>query len=415
MSGIPSRPAPGAPPRRLALMITAFSSLGPFAIDTYLPSFPSIERTFGVSSVATQQTLTAYLVPFALMTLWHGAISDTLGRKRVVVAGTLLFALGSVICALAPTLLVLLLGRVLQGMSAGAGMVVGRAIIRDVCAGAQAQRMMAVITMTFAVAPAVAPIVGGWLEVLMGWRAVFVFLTLVALLVAGWCQWSMPETLPPARRRRFTPGLLLRGYAMVLANRTFTAVGLAMTMIFGGMLIYVLAAPKFLIGHLGLSATEFYWLYGPNTLAMMAGAALSGRMAGRLNRRRTLRLGFRAMLAFALGNVLLNLLVAPRVPWCILPIAGYVLAMGVALPTLALMGLDLFPRRRGLASSCQAFLQSSGNAMVSALLVPLIWHSPLTLAAGMAGMLLGGALLIALALFWLRRGGRACRLAYFGR
>ena len=209
-------------------MITAFSSLGPFAIDTYLPSFPSIERTFGVSSVATQQTLTAYLVPFALMTLWHGAISDTLGRKRVVVAGTLLFALGSVICALAPTLLVLLLGRVLQGMSAGAGMVVGRAIIRDVCAGAQAQRMMAVITMTFAVAPAVAPIVGGWLEVLMGWRAVFVFLTLVALLVAGWCQWSMPETLPPARRRRFTPGLLLRGYAMVLANRTFTAVGLAM-------------------------------------------------------------------------------------------------------------------------------------------------------------------------------------------
>ncbi len=396
-------------------MITAFSSLGPFAIDTYLPSFPSIERTFGVSSVATQQTLTAYLVPFALMTLWHGAISDTLGRKRVVVAGTLLFALGSVICALAPTLLVLLLGRVLQGMSAGAGMVVGRAIIRDVCAGAQAQRMMAVITMTFAVAPAVAPIVGGWLEVLMGWRAVFVFLTLVALLVAGWCQWSMPETLPPARRRRFTPGLLLRGYAMVLANRTFTAVGLAMTMIFGGMLIYVLAAPKFLIGHLGLSATEFYWLYGPNTLAMMAGAALSGRMAGRLNRRRTLRLGFRAMLAFALGNVLLNLLVAPRVPWCILPIAGYVLAMGVALPTLALMGLDLFPRRRGLASSCQAFLQSSGNAMVSALLVPLIWHSPLTLAAGMAGMLLGGALLIALTLFWLRRGKRACRLAYFGR
>lgn len=380
----------GAAYRRLALLITTISSLGPFAIDTYLPSFPEIARSFGVPMVAVQQTLTAYMLPFAIMTLWHGAISDTLGRRRVVISGLLLFMAGSALCALAPTLTVLLVGRALQGMSAGAGMVVGRAIIRDVCAGAAAQRLMSLVSLTFAVAPAVAPVVGGWLHVWFGWRSVFVFLTLLTAGIAGWCYLALPETLPREARRRFKPGLLLRGYAMVLSHPAFVAVGATLMLVFGGMFTYILAAPVFLMQHLGLSETEFYWLYAPNTLAMMAGALLSGRLAGRMTRLRTVRWSFRIMLTAALANMLLNLLWPPQVPWSIIPIALYVLGMALGMPSLMLMGLDLFPRRRGLAASCQAFIQSGGATLVSAFWVPLVWSSPLTLAGGMAVLLLGG-------------------------
>lgn len=373
--------------RNLAFMLTAISSIGPFAIDTYLPSFPDMTRSLGTTAPVMQQTLTAYMLPAALMTLWHGAISDTLGRRRVIIAGLGLFAVASAGCALAPTIGVLIFCRVLQGMIGGAGMVVGRAIVRDVLDGPAAQRLMSLVSLTFALAPAVAPIIGGWLHVWFGWRSVFVFLMVLSGGVAVWSYLALPETLPPSCRRPFTPSFLVRTYREVLCTPPFVALCLTMMFMFAGMFVYILGAPVFLLQQLHLQETEFYWLYVPNTMAMMMGSWISGRLAGKLSRIRTVAYGFGIMWLAAALNVSVNVQGLPGTLWSILPISIYVFGMALSIPCLTLLALDMFPQNRGLAASCQAFIQSGGISLISAFVVPLVWATTLTFAYGSAALL----------------------------
>lgn len=166
--------------QHFAFLLAALSAIGPFAIDTYLPAFPEMAQQLDTSALHIQQTLTFYLVPFGFMMLWHGTLSDALGRRRIILAGLLLFALGSLVCAFANYIEVLWLGRALQGISSGVGMVVGRAMVRDVLQGAHAQRLMAKVAILFAIAPAVSPIVGGYLLRFYDWRGIFIFLALFA-------------------------------------------------------------------------------------------------------------------------------------------------------------------------------------------------------------------------------------------
>ena len=177
-----------AAPRGIAILLASLSALGPFSIDTYLPSFPEIAEKLGATQLEVQQTLSIYLFSFALMTLWHGAISDRFGRRRVILAALVLFAVASAGCAFATRIEQLWFWRAMQGITAGAGIVISRAIVRDLFDGAAAQRLMSQITMMFALAPAVAPVIGGWLQTFFGWRSIFVFLVLstVILLLACW-------------------------------------------------------------------------------------------------------------------------------------------------------------------------------------------------------------------------------------
>jgi DHA1 family bicyclomycin/chloramphenicol resistance-like MFS transporter len=162
--------------RGIALLLAALSSLGPFAIDTYLPSFHEIGSQLNATPIEVQQTLSAYLLSLAAMTLWHGAISDRFGRRRVILVALALFAGASAGCALATRIEQLWFWRALQGITAGAGIVISRAIVRDLFDGAAAQRLMSQITMMFALAPAIAPLIGGQLQNWFGWRSVFAFL-----------------------------------------------------------------------------------------------------------------------------------------------------------------------------------------------------------------------------------------------
>lgn len=151
--------------RGIALLLASLSALGPFSIDTYLPSFTAIAERLGASQIEVQQTLSIYLLSFAAMTLWHGAIADRYGRRRVILVALGLFGLASLGCMLAGSIEQLWFWRAMQGMTAGAGIVISRAIVRDLFDGAAAQRLMAQITMMFALAPAIAPVIGGWLQV----------------------------------------------------------------------------------------------------------------------------------------------------------------------------------------------------------------------------------------------------------
>ena len=375
----------------LAGILAALAAIGPFSIDTYLPAFPAIAAGLSATTLEVQQTLTAYMATFAFMVLWHGALADHFGRRRVILVSMVLFAMASLVCALAPSIAWLWIGRALQGLSGGAGMVVGRAVIRDVYDGVHAQRLMSRVMMIFAVAPAIAPIIGGLLLTLAGWRAIFVFLAVLSGALAYLTWRFLPETLPAAARHPLHPVSLGRAYASVFGSGAFLLVAAAVALNFNGFFLYVLSAPAFLIGHLGLGPQQFAWLFVPGVIGMVIGAALSGRMAGRWLPHRTIAVGFAIMSAAAVLNVLVAALMRPGVPWSVLPIALYTLGMALAMPSLSLIALDQFPSRRGLASSCQSFLQVGINALTAGVLAPVLWASPLTLAAGMAGFLsLGG-------------------------
>ena len=378
-------------PRGIAALLAALSALGPFSIETYLPSFPDIADKLGATPLEVQQTLSAYLFSFAAMTLWHGAIADRFGRRRVILAALVLFGIASAGCALATHIGHLWFWRAMQGVTAGAGIVISRAIVRDLFDGAAAQRLMAQITMMFALAPAIAPVIGGWLQATFGWRSIFVFLMASTALLGVACWKLLPETLPVERRQSLRPGYLARTYHRVLTSPRFLAACAALAFNFAGFFIYVLSAPVFLMRHLGVPETGFLWLFGPAMAGLMAGSWTSARLAGRLPAMRCVALGYAVMAAATLGNLALNLVADPGLPHSVAPLFVYTFGMSLAMPVLTLFALDPFPAQRGLAASCQTFLQSGFNGIAAALIAPALWGSPLILACGMAGLLaLGG-------------------------
>jgi len=376
----------------LALLLAALATLGPFSIDTFLPAMSDIGRALDASPIQMQQALSVYLFCYGLMMLWHGAISDAVGRRPVVLVTSLLFALASIGCMLAPNLGTLLAFRALQGLCGGAGLVVGRAIIRDRFTGHDAQRMMSQVTMLFSLAPAVAPVIGGWLFGAFGWRSIFLFMALVGLglFVASWR--SLPETHGPAQRSPLHLGQLAANYLEVAKKHDFQLLALAVTFNFAGFFVYIPAAPVFLMQHLGLPETAFLWLFGPAMGGLMAGSWTSGRLAGKLSLNRSIALGYGIMSSAALGNLLLNLGATPALPWAVAPLFVYTFGMSLAMPCLTIFALDPFPAQRGLAASCQTFLQSGFNGLAAALIAPMLWGSTRSLALGMGGLMLAGGL-----------------------
>lgn len=382
------RPSPLLP-----FVLAALSALGPFSIDAYLPAFPDIGRALGASQIEVQQTLTVYMLSFAFMVLWHGALADRYGRRAVLLVSTLTFALASTVCALAPSIEWLWMGRGLQGLCGGAGMVVGRAVIRDLHAGAQAQRMMSRVMLIFALAPAIAPMVGAGLLAMAGWRAIFVFLALFGLGLWLLCWRHLPETLPVDARQALHPAGLARAYRSVLTHPAFVLLSACIALNFSGFFLYVLSAPVFIMTHLGKGAADFGWLFVPAVAGMMIGSMLSGRLAGRWTPHRTILTGFATMLAAVLANLLLAAGLPAGLPWSVIAIPVFTLGMALAMPSLSLLALDLFPTRRGLASSCQSFLQMGMNALTAGVLAPALWANTLSLASGM-GLLLSLSLLL---------------------
>ena len=379
------------PPRGIAILLASLSALGPFSVDTYLPSFQDIGESLHATPIEVQQTLTAYMLSFAIMALWHGAISDALGRRRVVLVSLALFGLASVGCVFATRIEHLWVMRALQGMSAGAGIVISRAIVRDIFDGSEAQRLMSHISMMFAIAPAIAPVIGGRLQYMFGWRSVFVFMVLMTVSLWLACWRLLPETLPEERRQPLHPAYLGKTYWTVLTSPVFLLACGGLAFNFAGFFIYVLSAPVFLMRHLGVSETGFLWLFGPGMAGLLVGSWLSGRLAGKLSLRQTILRGYLFMGAAALLNVAINLWLPPALPWSVLPIPIYTLGMSLAMPCLTLLSLDPFPAQRGLASSCQMFLQSIFNGLVAGVIAPLLWGSTRMLAFGMGGLMLLGA------------------------
>lgn len=356
--------------------------LGPLSIDTYLPSFHSMSRDFAVGLDAIQQTLTVYLFAMAVMTLFHGTLSDAFGRRPVVIWSLVIYVVASLVCAIAPNLEVLLVGRLFQGLSAGAGMVVGRAMVRDLFEGADAQRVMSYTTVVFGLAPVIAPILGGWLEVGFGWRSVFYFLTVAVALLLASCVWRLPESLARTERIPLHLGLMVKNYLRVGSDLRFVmqclSIGLSSSVIF----LYVSSAPVFLQHTLHLPETAYAWMFIPLISGIMGGSILSARIAEFWSPARTIQVGFAILIVAAAVNLAYSAFFTVTVPWAIIPL--FVCTFGMALigPSMTLDTLDLHPTMRGLTSSFQSAFVMLTFSLFAGLLAPLLFHSPVKLAAG---------------------------------
>ena len=377
--------------RRLALLLGGLAMFGPFSIDTIFPAFPQIGAELGADTMALQQTISVYLLAYAAMSLVHGPLSDALGRRRVILTGLTVFALASVGCALATTMPQLLAMRGLQGVSAGVGLIVGRAVIRDVLHGDDAQRLMSQVSMIFGIAPALAPVLGGWLLGWHRWPLIFWFLCAFALvlLVAVW--WALPETHPGPARLPLQPGPLLRSYVGIARNPRFLRLSAAAALNFGALFLYIASAPAFVLDQLHLGEQGFGWFFIPMISGMVLGAFVSGRAAGRIDGTRLAGIGFACCGVAMAFNVGYTLWVdVPVLPLAVLPMPLNAFGIALAFPIITLFILDMYPAQRGSASSLQAFFGLLLNAVIAGVLSPLISDTPSWLALGAAAFALGG-------------------------
>lgn len=390
-------PAAGA----LALMLAALAMLGPFSVDTYLPAFPSMQAALQASPIEVQQTLTAYMFSFAVMILWHGALSDAFGRRNIILGALAVFALASLGCAASHSVEYLWAFRILQGMSSGAGVVIGRAIIRDMYAGAPAQRLLSLVTMIFSIAPAIAPVIGGWIVRLLDWRAIFLSLFAYTALLLWYCYRHLPESLPPEKRQPFNLRFLSQSYRKIFRSLPFHFKAGALAFNFSGLFLYVAAAPAFITRHLNLGAHQFGWQFIPTVAGIFLGALTANRLAGRITIPQQVLVGFVFLIGAGLFNVGYHLFRPPALPWSVAPLMVYTFGMSIAAPGITLMVMDLFPEIRGIVASCQSFAQTMLAALVAGVIAPILDTSVLWLALGQLGFTVAGLS------FWL--AGRSYR------
>lgn len=373
--------------RLLTVILACLGMVGALAIDTYLPSIPAIGREFGVGPLAVQQTLSVFLFTFAFMMLFYGTLSDSFGRRPVILVALALYTAASLGAVFAPSFGALLACRAIQGLAAGAGSVIGQAIVQDRFSHDQphAQRIMSHIMMVFGLAPAIAPVLGGYLHVTFGWRSTFVFLTSFGALMILLVYKGLPESLPKEQRHAFHGVAIARNYLMVLRRPQFLLLSLAVGLAFGGVSLYIGSAANFVMDILHLPETAFAWMFIPIIGGMVIGSAWGAKAAARIAPARMMALGFAIMAAGALINVVYTALFVAAIPWAVLPLGIYTFGLAVAMPAIQVTALGLFPDNRGLASSMLSFIQMMAFALVSGLLAPLLFDSAFKLACGVLG------------------------------
>ena len=381
--------------RHLTVFAALLSMIAPFSINTYLPSFPDIELEFGISRVVLSQSLAVYLLAFAISTLFWGPIADRFGRRLVILLSMSLYTLSSIGCALADSTDSFLLLRIMQGLTASGGVVAARAMIRDAHDAENARRAMSQVMLYFALAPAIAPVLGGWLHDLFGWRSVFWFLGGFGG-VMGAIGLLTSETLANTQRRSIHPTAVTRAYVGALLHRRFPILILSWSLAFGGLFLYIAGAPTVIFQFLGLGNNDFAWLFVPIVLGLMLGAFISNHLTHHWSATRTISAGMLLMILASIINICAANWLSMSIPAVIGPLLLYVTGFALIIPALTVLSLDCLPANRGMASSLQGFTQMITSAGVASFAVPL-------LSGRWLGFVLGQALFLSLAVaLWYR-------------
>ena len=369
---------------RAALVLGLLSSIGPFAIDMYLPAMPEIGRDLGTSMQVMQGTITAYFLAMGVGQMIYGPWADQVGRKLPLYAGIALFVLGTFWCIFASSGNDLLVGRFIQGLGGAAFGVVPRAIVRDMMTGPEATRMMAAIMLVFSVSPMLAPLAGSVLLVVTGWRGIFAALLLAALLSLLVLRFAQGETLAPENRRPLRLGTMLSGCADLFRDRSFLLLTFVGAFGFGSFFLFLAAAPFVYQQGFGLTTTQFSLAFAVNAMAFIGASQLSGPVSARLGNLRALRWGaFGCALAYGV-----LLLIAANVGvglWgCMVGLALANGCLGLIMPSAMVLALDHQGEKAGLASSLGGTLQLVTGGVLLVVLGPLLGNTALPMIAGMA-------------------------------
>ncbi len=350
---------------RNAVVLGLISAIGPFAIDMYLPALPTIADHLHASTAATQMTLMAFFIAFGVCQIVYGPVSDMVGRKPPLYFGLLVYAAGSLGCALAPSIGALIAFRAVQGIGASAVMVIPRAIIRDLHTGVEGARLMALVMLVISVSPILAPVTGSALIVPFGWRAVFLAVTVAAAVALVLLASLLPETLAPKDRVRVERASLVSGFATLFRDPRF----LGLTFIGGlGMASFFtfLASASFIyIDHYGLGPTAFSIAFSLNAIGFIGSSQLAAWLGGRFGLSRLVTVavaGYAAVLAVLLAVTLAGVDSLPVLMAFLL--VGFSF-MGLVIPTTMVMALDEHGPIAGMAAALGGTLQMlTGAAMI---------------------------------------------------
>ncbi|MFT3864253.1 MAG: multidrug effflux MFS transporter [Solirubrobacterales bacterium] len=361
------RLAVGGRHRSLLLIVGALSGLAPMSIDFYLPALPHLTADLGADTSTGQLTLTACLLGLALSQIVAGSLSDTLGRRRLVLVGLAAYGAISVLCAVAPSIWVLLGLRFAQGCACGVGWVVSRAVVRDVFSGDAAARTFALLTQISGVAPVLAPVIGAQVLLLTSWRGIFVTLALLAAVLLAVAALRMPETLPDHLRHEPGLGAKLRVFGSLLRDRRFVPFAISGGLSFAAMFAYISGSPFVLENLYGLSASLFAVVFGVNSAGIVLASLASRRLVGRVGSGRLLNVGAWTMALGATGllvTVLLGLGLAPFLVFLLMTIA----TVGLIQPNATALAMAYQGHAAGSASA----LFGLGQFGVGALAAPLV-------------------------------------------
>lgn len=366
--------------------------LGPFTIDTMFPAFTALQDQYEVDPGATQQLVSAYLVAFAAMSLFYGPLSDALGRKPVLLVSLAVYVAASAAAMLAPSFAVLVICRCFQGLSAGGASVISRAIVRDIYDGAQAQRVMSHIMMIFGIAPAIAPVLGGWILLTGPWPLIFGFLAVYGLVMLGCVSWGLPETHPAQRRVPLNVSQIRQDLSGIASSVQFMRLALAASCAFGGVFVYISSAALIVTTVWGLGDQDFWKVFVPLIGAMSLGSWISGLAAGRVSQPKLI--GWSLYTAAALSVVTLGFVsVADGLHPLAMMVGPALIALSnaVGAPSLQLRMLDLFPQSRGSAASASMFVTLVLNSAVAGLVAPHAGKSMTGLATVSAALMVTGS------------------------
>lgn len=356
--GSEERPAPAF------LLLIALTALGPFTMNAVIPAMPAIGRDFGVTYGTAQLTLTLYLVSVALSQLFLGFLSDRYGRRPVMIAGLLLFLVGTLICATAPTVAVLLAGRFVQAAGGSAGLVLTRVILQDLHGRDRAAGMIGHMTTAMVVSPMVAPLVGGALQELFGWRAIFWVLGALGLPALALACRHLHETRPVGQGLSKRPGLISRG-SDLLARADFWAVTVNLSFASGMFFAFIAGAPYVVVEVMGRSPSEYGFYFMVASLGYMLGNFLTGLYAERAGPARMMAAG--AAVAFC-GVVLLLALAHVAHPLALfVPMTVIALSNGLTMPSALASVMSLRPEAAGAASGLAGALQIGLGALITLL------------------------------------------------
>jgi DHA1 family bicyclomycin/chloramphenicol resistance-like MFS transporter len=370
----------------LTALLALITALGPVSTDMYLPSMPDISRVLGATVAEVQLTLSAYLAGYALGQIAYGPFSDRYGRRSVLLFALALFCIANLACALASSIEALIAARTLQALGGSGAIVVTRAIVRDLYAGARAGRELSLMGTIMAIAPIVAPLVGGVLQTAFGWRANFIVTFGVGVIATILVWRSLPETLSRRAPEPLTFGGVVRVYAGLLQDRAYLAHLGIVASSFAGLFAWISGSPFVLQDIYGLSPFGFSLAFVVGSLGFMLGTLLATQLVMRAGLDRTLGWGSLALAAGGLALTASLALGATSVAALVLPIALYLFGLGLALPQAMAGALTPFPDRAGAASSLIGFVQLASAATLGAVVGHTLGQTAWPMAAAVAAM-----------------------------